>query len=134
MTHTAAKWTLPSMYIMMSLQAICIAEYFIAHIAVMWMLPSVSLQVTSIIECFIAHITAIWKLLSMDIMSHQASSIAESFIAHISVMDASQYVDADEPSDVVFSCMFYYTYHRDMYVLQYVTTVKKKKKEVIVLF
>jgi hypothetical protein len=32
MTHTAAKWTLPSMY-MMSLQATCIAECFIAHIS-----------------------------------------------------------------------------------------------------
>jgi hypothetical protein len=43
-------------------------------------------------------------------------------------MDSPQYVDADVPSDVVFSCMFYYTYHRDMYVLKYVTPLKKKKE------
>ena len=72
----------------MYLQDTSIAEYFIAHIAVIWTLPSIyslmSLQATSIADCFIVHITAIWKLPSMYTLKYFRLPVLLNIVLHTS--------------------------------------------------
>jgi len=80
------------------------------------------LQITSTIECFMTHITKIWTLPSIHMFYYlQATGFSEYFIyTQCSIMDAPQYVLADEPSDFPVFHTFCNTLHRDTDAPQYV--------------
>jgi len=71
------------------------------------------LQITSTTEYFITHITKIWALPSIHMFSYL-------IYTQCSIMDAPQYVLADEPSDFPVFGTFCNTLHRETDAPQYV--------------